>query len=148
MIFREANVKDIPAMRRVRNAVKENRLSDPARITDEHYRPYLARRGKGWVCERKHQLLGFAIADLQERNIWALFVHPDEEGKKIGQQLHALMLDWYFSKTKETVWLSTEPAGRAEKFYLKQGRRPTGQTATGETRFEMHYKYWLNRKTY
>jgi len=62
MIFREATIADIPQMQVVRNAVKENTLSNPGRVTDKDYETFLIERGKGWVCEIDRQMAGFAIA--------------------------------------------------------------------------------------
>ena len=100
MIFREAFIEDIPQMQIVRNSVKENMLSNPALITDEDCAAFITKRGKGWVCEIDDCIVGFSIADLKENNIWALFVHPEFEGKNIGKKLHDIMLDWYFDTTK------------------------------------------------
>ena len=86
MIFREVNIADIPQIQIVRNAVAENKLSDPALISDADYNNYLLERGKGWVCETDKKVVGFAIADLQENNIWALFVTPDFAEKGIGKK--------------------------------------------------------------
>ena len=38
-------------------------------------------RGKAWVCEISSQIVGFAIVDLKENNIWALFIDPKFEKK-------------------------------------------------------------------
>jgi GNAT superfamily N-acetyltransferase len=142
MIFREAIVSDISQIQIVRNAVKENTLSNPALVKDEDVEDYITRRGKGWVCEMDDVIVGFAIADLVDKNIWALFVHPDAEGKGIGKQLHELMMNWYFSKTDETVWLSTSPGTRAETFYKMQGWKEVGVYGKGETKFEMRKEKW------
>ena len=50
MMFREAFVSDIEQMQVVRNAVKENMLSDPALVPDKDVEEYITKRGKGWVC--------------------------------------------------------------------------------------------------
>src|SRR5438045_9697752 len=105
LIYREAKVADIAQMSKVRLSVKENVLPDPALIPASEYEDFLTNRGKGWVCEAANRIVGFAVADLQQHNIWALFVHPEWEGRGIGTTLHHLMLDWYFSKTQQTVWL-------------------------------------------
>ncbi len=63
MVIREATTKDIAGMQLVRNAVKENALSDPALVPDKDYVPFLTRRGKGWVCVINDSIVGFAIAD-------------------------------------------------------------------------------------
>ena len=41
------------------------------------------------------------------------------KGKGIGRELHDLMLIWYFTQTRETVWLATAPFTRAEQFYKR-----------------------------
>ncbi len=76
MIFREATIADIPQIQIVRNSVKENMLSNPSVVTDDDCKTYLIEKGKGWVCEIKNNIVGFAIVDLKDKNIWALFVHP------------------------------------------------------------------------
>lgn len=146
MQYREATVEDIPQMQLVRNSVKENMLSDPTLVTDEACREYLTQRGKGWICEVNDRIAGFAIADLKENNIWALFVHPEFEGKGIGRNLHKFMLDWYFSTGKEKVWLGTSPNTRAAVFYQKMGWRETGLHGSDEIKFEMTKKDWMNLK--
>jgi GNAT superfamily N-acetyltransferase len=146
MIYREAKTEDIPQMQRVRNAVKENALSDPDLVKDSDYEDYLLRRGKGWLCEINGIIAGFAIADLQEENIWALFVRPGHEKKGIGKALHKLMLDWYFGSGKTHVWLSTAPATRAAHFYQLQGWRHTGNHGKNEIKFEMTASEWITRQ--
>ena len=126
MNIREATIADIPQIQVVRHAVKENQLSDPGLVTDRDCEVYITQRGKGWVCEADGQIAGFAIADLQDHNIWALFLLPEYEGRGIGRQLHDTMLHWYFPQTKETVWLSTEAGTRAEKFYRRAGWKEAG----------------------
>src|SRR5689334_3024795 len=126
MNFREAAINDIEQIQRVRNSVRENTLSDPGLITDKDCEEFLTKRGKGWVCIIDDQIVGFAIADLVENNIWALFVHPEFERRGIGRQLHDIMVDWYFSQTQTKVWLGTAPNTRAENFYKKAGWIETG----------------------
>ena len=142
MIFRDATIEDIPQIQIVRNLVKENILPDPRLVTDEDCKNYLFLRGKGWVCEMKDRIIGFAIVDLTDHNVWALFVHPDFEMKGIGKKLHDDMLDWYFSQTDSAIWLGTAPGTRAEKFYRKAGWKETGLYRKGEIRFEMTKQKW------
>ena len=146
MIYREANTDDIKQIQVVRNAVKENVLSNPGLVTDRDCVEYLTLRGKGWVCEADGTIVGFAIADLIDNNIWALFIHPDYEAKGVGKKLHDLMLNWYFEQKKEHVWLSTSPNTRAEKFYRLQGWKETGLYGKGEIKFEMTKEEWSNAK--
>src|SRR6187549_378374 len=136
MIYRVATIQNIPQIQMVRNLVKENTLSDPSLVTDDDCIEFITKRGKGWVCETDDGIVGFAIADLKDFNIWALFIHPDHERKGIGKELHRLMMDWYFSQTDHTVWLGTSPQTRAEIFYTKQGLKNVGLVNKGEVKFE------------
>ncbi len=145
MEYRIATKVDIKGMQIVRNLVKENKLSNPALITDETVNDFITNRGNGWVCIEDNQVLGFAIVDIVENNIWALFIHPDYESKGIGKQLHQLMLDWYFTQTIVTVWLGTEPNTRAEGFYKKAGWQVIGKHGD-ETKFEMTIHNWNGQK--
>jgi len=147
MIFRAALKNDIPQIQIVRNAVKENRLSNPDLVTDADVENYITKRGKGWVCTIDDTIAGFAIADLEEDNIWALFIHPEHEKKGIGIKLHNLMLDWYFSQGKEYIWLGTSPDTRAEKFYRKAGWKENGMHGDKEIKFEMTAAEWNNLKS-
>jgi GNAT superfamily N-acetyltransferase len=141
-MVREAIIEDIAGMQLVRNSVIENVLSNPDLIKYEDYVVYITERGKGWVHEIDEKIVGFAIADLVGRNIWALFVLPGFEQKGIGRQLHNTMLQWYFSQTKESIWLSTAPATRAEMFYRKAGWADVGMHEMREVKFEMSHANW------
>jgi GNAT superfamily N-acetyltransferase len=145
MIYREAQTRDIVQIQYVRNAVKENVLSDPSLVPDHDVEEYIHNRGKGWVCEIDDKIVGFAIADLVDNNIWALFIHPDHEAKGIGKKLHRMMMDWYFLQTKEKVWLGTAPNSRAEIFYRMQGWKEVGVHGKGEIKFEMDQKTWSDQ---
>ena len=142
MVVREAKTDDMKQMQIVRNSVTENTLSNPDLVTGKDYEVFVTERGKGWVCEIDHQIVGFAIADLRENNIWALFIDPNFEKKGIGQLLHNTMLDWYFKQTKNTVWLGTAFDTRAEKFYRKAGWIEVGTNGAEEIKFEMTHNNW------
>ncbi|MNL47638.1 putative acetyltransferase [compost metagenome] len=146
MKFREAKIDDINQIQIVRNSVKENTLSNPALVTDQDCKEFMFKRGKGWVCEIENQIVGFAIADLQDNNIWALFLLPEFEGKGIGKKLHDIMLNWYFETGKESVWLGTSPNTRAEKFYEKSGWKRNGMHGENEVKFEMSKQDWEKSK--
>ena len=116
MLFRDAQFDDIEQIQTVRNSVRENMLSSSALVSDADVQKFLLVRGKGWVGEINKAVVGFAIVDLKEHNVWALFVHPQHAQKGIGKALHQLMMDWYFEQTNTTIWLGTSPGTRAEKF--------------------------------
>lgn len=146
MIFREAVISDIPQIQEVRHSVVENILSDPKLVTDDDCKSFITERGRGWVCETKGKIVGFAIADLQEKNLWALFVRPEFEHHGIGLKLQDLMMHWYFAQTSEPVWLSTEAGTRAERFYRQSGWMDRGAYGNGEIKFEMTAAIWLDHK--
>lgn len=54
-------------------------MSNPNLVTDEDSEEFITTRGKGWLCEIDNQIVGFAIADLKENKIWALFLNPKFE---------------------------------------------------------------------
>lgn len=146
MIIREAEISDIKQIQIVRIAVKENILSDPALVTDEDCKQFMTVRGKGWVCEIDDEVIGFSIVDLQDNNVWALFLKPAFEKQGIGRQLHDIMIDWYFQQTKETIWLGTSPSSRAESFYKKAGWTAIGAHGKDEVKFEMTHSIWTSEK--
>jgi GNAT superfamily N-acetyltransferase len=145
MHIRTAKPTDISQIQFVRNAVTENTLSDPALVSDADCLKFITQRGKGWVCEIDQTIVGFAIVDMQESNIWALFLHPDYEKRGIGRQLHDTMLDWYFGQTDQTIWLGTSPKTRAEAFYIKAGWTEIGMHCHNEIKFEMTKNVWESR---
>ena len=146
MIYREAEIGDIKQIQLVRNSVVENTLSNPALVTDQDCEEFILKRGKGWVCETENRIVGFAIADLKDKNIWALFLHPEFVKKGIGRKLHKIMLDWYFTQTKNTVWLGTAFNTRAEQFYRKAGWVEAGTHGDKEIKFEMTFDLWQKRR--
>ncbi len=148
MIIREAKTTDIKQIQVVRNAVKENILSNPNLVTDQDCEEFITTKGKGWVCEIDQKVIGFAIADLKGNNIWALFLDPKFEKMGIARQLHKTMLDWYFTQTKEKVWLGTEFNTRAENFYRKAGWKEVGTNGAKEIKFEMTYENWTTNQNH
>ncbi len=142
MIFREANIDDVEQIQRVRNAVKENMLSNPNLVTDQDCIDFISVGGKGWVCQTHNQIVGFSIVDLKENNVWALFVNPNFEKKGIGRQLHDTMMNWYFLQTQNKIWLSTDSNTRAEQFYRKSGWVEVEINNIREIKFKMTYQKW------
>ena len=143
-MIRQAHVKDIPQIQIVRNAVKENTLSDPGLVPDADVEDYILRRGRGWVWEEAGRIIGFSIVSVSDQNVWALFVEPGQDKKGIGRALHDEMMDWYFQQSDQPIWLSTSAGTRAEGFYRKAGWQETGLYGKGEIRFEMSRDQWQN----
>ena len=119
--------------------VHENELARPDVIGTADYIDYLTRRGKGWVVEALGCIVGLAVADLVGHNIWALFVHPDYEGRSVGRALHATVLDWYFGQTRKTAWLGTAPWPAPKR---SAAARTGTKSANGEVGFEMTAQDW------
>lgn len=142
MRLRPATLADTAELTRIRLAVRENILSDPAYLTPERYQAMLEVDGRGWLAEIEGRAVGFAVADHSRRNIWALFVDPAFERRGIGRALHDTMLAWLFAQSEDTVWLSTDPGTRAERFYRRMGWRDMGATPYGEIRFEWDARSW------
>jgi ribosomal protein S18 acetylase RimI-like enzyme len=90
-MIRRAFPTDIADIQRIRNAVRENRLVSTV-ITDEDVRVMLEDRGRGWVAEVDGAVVGFAIGDATNGNVWALFVDPAHEGRGHGRALHDAMV--------------------------------------------------------
>ena len=132
---RLATVADIDGMHRVRLAVRENRLSDPGRITAADYRAALETLGRGWVIEAQGQIVAFAIA-YASGSLWALFVDPAHEGRGHGRALHAAMVEWLWSLGLRRLWLTTAPGSRAEGFYSRLGWQACGRV-DGDLRMEL-----------
>lgn len=86
---------------------------------------------------RAERSWGFGVLDLTRRNVWALFVTPEFEGRGIGSALLTNMVELAFREGNAPVWLTTMPNTRAERFYRSAGWRQTGVTERGELRFEL-----------
>ena len=129
-LLRRATRADIPAMSRIRLAVTENSLSDPARITVAMYEDYLERLGRGWVAEAEGVVVGFSYADNVNASIWALFIQPGQEGRGLGKALLAQAAHWLFGQGHASIRLTTGAGTRADRFYAAQGwrREPVSST--------------------
>ncbi|MES2047338.1 MAG: GNAT family N-acetyltransferase [Pseudomonadota bacterium] len=138
--YRQANIQDIPSMSAIRLAVKENVLSNPARVTHQMYLDYLELIGRGWVCENNGEIIGFSYAAKEDSSIWALFVRPESEGLGAGKALLALAAEWLFSIGNTTVTLGTSAHTRADRFYQRQG------WTRGEMKDAVEVYYTLHRK--
>ena len=137
--LRRAVPADIPAMSRIRLSVRENRLSNPARITPQMYLDYLDPLGRGWVAELDGEIIGLSYADRTDGSIWALFVDPAREGLGAGKQLLRLAVDWLFEIGFDEIRLGTEANTRADRFYVAQG------WTRGEMKDDVEVWYRLRR---
>ena len=134
--LRRAVRADAGAMHSVRMAVRENRLVSVV-LTEADYVHAIEVGGACWVVEAGGRIVGFASGSVEDGNVWALFVHPDHEGRGYGRQLHDRMVASLRDQGVERLWLTTQPGTRAETFSLAAGWRRTGTTHSGEARFEL-----------
>jgi GNAT superfamily N-acetyltransferase len=134
-MLRQAVASDVPGIQRVRHSVRENRLVSTV-ITDEQVREAIEMTGRGWVIERDGEVVAFAIGHLEAANLWALFVDPRYERRGYGRLLHDTLVQWMASEGLDRLWLTTEPATRAQGFYEAAGWISVGRTRQGEVRFE------------
>ena len=135
-VVRVARLADIPAMHRLRLAVRENQLTTTV-ITEEHYARAIERTGCGWVAVQDEHVLGFSVGNNITGNIWALFVDPEYEGQGVGQMLQKAMLNWLFCQGLRRVWLGTGQNTRAQRFYESSGWSLIGVSTNGEALYEM-----------
>lgn len=133
--LRRAVPEDIPRLHEVRVAVRENRLSDPSRITPEQYASRMTRPEGAWVAEVDGVVAGFAIADFPSRSIWALFVKPGLEGQGIGRALLQRVTASLEADGPGTIHLSTEAGSRAARVYAAAGWTEVGRLPNGELHF-------------
>lgn len=118
--LRLARPEDWDAVMALRLSVRENRLSDPSRVTEAVYRDYILRRGCGWVAERDGRIEGFCIAAL-DGEVWALFVRPGCEGRGVGLALMRECVAWLAAQGVAEAVLETGAGTRAEGFYRRFG---------------------------
>ncbi|GAA4782286.1 GNAT family N-acetyltransferase [Lysobacter hankyongensis] len=137
LIFRRAVPADVPAMSALRLSVKENKLSDPLKVTPQMYLDFLERDGCGWVCEDGIGLAGFAYANRLDASVWALFVDPRCEGLGIGTRLLASVTDWLFELGNDRITLTTSAETRADAFYRARGWHREGPDVSGDVTFTL-----------
>lgn len=132
--IRRAGYGDVPALMAIRAAVRENVLSDPARVPALAVRAFIDRTGI-WVWEEDGRVLGFSAVDTRDGSVWALFVDPTAEGRGIGQALLPPALDDLRRAGWREARLTTQPGSRAERFYRRDGWVAAGIAADGDRIF-------------
>jgi GNAT superfamily N-acetyltransferase len=133
-MIREAILSEIPRLIEIRAAVRENRLSDPSRVTLADYAWHIA-HAPIHVWEDAGLIKGMSAGDPRDGSIWALFVDPAFEGQGIGQALIFATCASLAAAGHRIARLSTEPGTRAERFYLRNGWFAKGYTERGEVVF-------------
>lgn len=133
---RLANLADVAAMHRLRSSVLENSISDPLKVTEASYLPYVA-AASAWVAATEKCIIGFCAIDGSKAEIWALFVDQHHEGLGIGRALHRQMLTWAKHNGLTRLSLSTGLGTRAEGFYRRAGWTQTTVVVGSDVLFEL-----------
>lgn len=134
MTIRPACKTDVPELMRIRASVRENILSDPAKVPASLVVEFIGHSGI-WLWEEDGHVLGFAAADTRDGSIWALFIEPAAEGCGIGRALLEKALEDLRRRKWPQARLTTEVGSRAERFYRRFGWRDGGLSQTGERIF-------------
>lgn len=127
MQIRRATIDDINAIYSVRTSVKENHMTEAQLaemgVTRESTKEAILNDALPiWCAFVEDQLVGFSSVLPEERELFALFVLPEFEGKKIGSALHDVAVNWLFDKNPhEPINLNTEKTARAFEFYQQRG---------------------------
>ncbi|TDW16817.1 ribosomal protein S18 acetylase RimI-like enzyme [Rhizobium azibense] len=135
-MIRKAKERDIVRIVEIRNSVRENRLSDPGKITLDDLRWFIANPGI-FVWEQDGEVLGFSAGDPRNGNIWALFVDDAYAKRGIGTALLASACSALKNAGHERIWLTTDPGTRAEKLYRQAGWELIGEK-DNELLFELN----------
>jgi GNAT superfamily N-acetyltransferase len=142
MHFRVMTSADLQATLAVRIAAKENPFSMEALvamgITEESVTQMLATTHRGWVCEVNEEIVGFAIGNRSNGELWVIAVLEAHEGKGIGRRLMQLVQEWLFGEGWDKLWLVTgTPPTRAYHLYTKLGWKDVGPTELQGRRLEL-----------
>lgn len=127
MKFREIQEHDITDLFVVRVATRENALSrgQLARlgINEESLLAMLKTTHRGWLCEEDNRVVGFAMGNRDNGEMWVIALLPDYEGRGIGAELLTRVEDWLWSEGWNEIWLTTDLDStlRAYGFYQRQG---------------------------
>ena len=126
-IFREIGPDDMRSIFEVRVATWHNERGAEEMaelgITPDSVREMLRASHRGWLCEVDDRVVGFAMGNRDNGEMWVIAVLKEHEGKGIGRKLLALVEEWLFSEGWDEIWLTTDPdeTYRAVGFYRHLG---------------------------
>jgi ribosomal protein S18 acetylase RimI-like enzyme len=125
--FREIISADMDAIFEVRVATWHNEHGQEEMtalgITQDAVLELLGKSHRGWLCEVGSRVVGFAMGDRTNGEMWVIAVLKEFEGRGIGRRLLTLVSDWLFSEGWNEIWLTTDPDEkfRAVGFYRRLG---------------------------
>ena len=135
--LREARVEDVAELFRVRTSVQENHQSEAELaeigVTRTSVAAMIASPEAGaWCVETRAGIVGFSMARLEGREVFALFVQPAYQRRGIGSALLERAVAWLRSKSDEPVHLSTGRGTTADAFYRSRHWREVDVTEEGD----------------
>ena len=137
--IRPAVVADVGAMFRVRGAVGENTMSAEELaalgITPATIAQAVSSGPCAWVATVQGEVVGFAMVDLEDACLFALFVLPAFEGQGIGTALARICEEALFQR-HERAWLETAQGSRAAQLYRHLGWGSEVDIGEGDVRME------------
>ena len=124
--IREASANDMDGVFHVRTSVVENHLTEEALagygITRESLVDAMnAGAMKIWCAECGGNVVGFSVAEPESREISALFVLPNFEGRGAGGRLLDVAVEWLKARNDGPIRLYTDPSYGAYGFYERRG---------------------------
>ena len=129
---------DLPRIYEIRHGTTENRLSNPALVTDEEVAWYLD-HAIFLLSEDDAGPQGFTCVNHQTGLVWALFVIEDAQGRGHGTALlEAAMARLRLAGHRQS-FLTTGRGTKAERFYASRGWKFMGEALNGESVFRL----WL-----
>jgi GNAT superfamily N-acetyltransferase len=131
---RAATPADLPRIHQVRHGTAENRLSDPALVTDAEVAWYMD-EAIFLVSEDAAGVQGFACANHQTGLVWALFVIDAAQGQGHGTALLDAAVAGLRQAGNAQAFLWTGRGTKAEGFYRAKGWEAAGVGLNGDTVF-------------
>lgn len=140
-LIRTATQDDIDTLFRIRTSVVQNHLSAEQMaelgITPQVLAESIEAAPCVWVAEVDGRAVAFAMVDLAEGEVFALFVLPAYENLGLGRQLMAVAEAALFEH-HERLYLITDGRDeiRANGFYQRLGWVVVGQVDGDDVRYE------------
>ena len=129
--LRRATRADLPRIHQVRHGTAENRLINPALVTEDELAWYMD-EAIFLVSEDADGVQGFTCANPQTGLVWALFVIDGKHRQGHGSALLNAALARLRDAGHRQAMLSTGIGTRAETFYRGRGWHPTGVDMRGD----------------
>ena len=126
MRIRRATPDDVDAIFDVRTSVHENHMTEEdladIGVTRASTRQAIMDNSLPiWCAFVDDQLVGFSSIKIEDKELFALFVRPECEGKGAGSALHDIAVNWWFRNyPNEPLNLNTNQSARSFAFYQKR----------------------------